>query len=244
MKNRILVCCVLFIALTASLSAKSKKNYIEVPGNNEVTVVGKLTFSTDMDRKFLMDTFNVPEDKRDYKDIYVLPYIPGPTSLFSNVHKAKEIKEFESQAWGLNGEYFFVKYSLQKDRTLYFSSIQLFINGSYKLPVELPLNVKVRVPEKEKFIYLGDFNFSAKGFSFNISSSVKDNIEAAQVALNKVTKKQWTLCRAHLDRITEEDLKSERLTYSYESIGTKFTNWYKIYDYVPYVEDDSDEDSE
>ncbi|MBR1536649.1 MAG: hypothetical protein IJ630_06910 [Treponema sp.] len=228
MKNKILASCVLFIALCGSLSAKSK--YTDIPGNNEVTVVGRLNFSTDADRDFLFETFEVPEDKRHYPDIYVLPYIPGSAGLFTNVHKAKEITKFEEQAWGVNGGYFFVQYKLLKDRTLYFSSITLFLNGSYMLPVKLPLGFKVRVPEKEKFLYLGDFTFKAKGFAFEISASVKDNYDDAQAVLDKVTKKDYDLCRASLEKITEEDLEAIKKTFYYESAGYSFKDWYKSID--------------
>ncbi|MCR5725503.1 MAG: hypothetical protein K6G80_10500 [Treponema sp.] len=224
-KNKLILCCALLSACTAMLSAKSK--FIDVPGRNEVTVVGRIHFKTDMDKNWLMDTFGVPADKRNYDDCYVLPYIPGSAGLFTNVHKAKEIRAFNNQAWGKNGDYFFVQYKLLKDRTLYFSYVTLFIGGSYMLPVKLPLNFKVVVPEKEKFLYLGDFYYSAKGFAFELTAAHKDEYDEAQKALNEATKKPQTLCRANLEEITEEDIENNNRSFWYESVGTKFSNWYK-----------------
>ena len=242
MKNKILICGVLFTALCSGLSAKSK--YIDVPGGNEVTVVGRLNFSTDADKNFLFDTFEVDEDKRNYPDIYALPYIPGSAGLLTNVHKWKELIKFDKQAWGVNGGYFFVQYKLLKDRTLYFSSITLFVGGSYYLPVRLPLGFKVTVPEKEKFLYLGDFTFTAKGWAFELSASVKDNYDDAQLALNKVTKKQYDLCRASLEEITEEDLETIKKSFYYEPTGYSFIDWYKKIDAMLVEEDNSEDGSE
>ena len=230
MKNRVIVFCVLFATFAVNLAAKSK--YIDIPGNSEVTVVGKVNFSSDVDKEFLFNTFKIPEDKRNYPDLYVLPYIPGSAGLFTNVHKAHETGGFDNQAWSVNGNYFFVKYKLLKDRTLYFSNIVIFIGASYQLPVILPLNFKVTVPENEKFIYLGDFNFTAKGFAFELSSSVKDNYDSAQNALNEVTKKEYRLCRANLEPITEEDLDAINKTFYYESVTTNFSLWYQRLEYL------------
>ena len=242
MKNKILICGVLFTALCSGLSAKSK--YIDVPGGNEVTVVGRLNFSTDADKNFLFDTFEVDEDKRNYPDIYALPYIPGSAGLLTNVHKWKELIKFDKQAWGVNGGYFFVQYKLLKDRTLYFSSITLFVGGSYYLPVRLPLGFKVTVPEKEKFLYLGDFTFTAKGFAFELSASVKDNYEDAQEALNKVTRKEYDLCRASLEKITEEDLDKISKGFVYEAVHYEFYTWYLKINNLISEDDNSEETSD
>ena len=242
MKNKILVCVVLLITLCGSLSAKSK--YIDVPGNNEVTVVGRLNFTSDMDKNFLFEAFKVDEDKRNYPDIYVLPYIPGSAGLLTNVHSAKEIMKFDRQAYGVNGDYFFVQYKLLKDRTLYFSGITIFIGGSYELPVWLPLNFKVTVPEKEKFLYLGDFTFTAKGFAFELSASVKDNYEDAQEALNKVTRKEYDLCRASLEKITEEDLDKISKGFVYEAVHYEFYTWYLKINNLISEDDNSEETSD
>ncbi|WP_191017409.1 hypothetical protein [Treponema zioleckii] len=135
-------------------------------------------------------------------------------------NKPKDIKKFDRQAWAVNGEYFFVKYSFdKKQRTIYLDNSTLFIGASYTLPVGLPLNLKVVVPENEKFLYLGDFSYSAKGFGFDLSCAVSDEFEAAQFALNEVTKEEYSLCRANPQIFSEEESKHVRNR-----------NWFVFYD--------------
>ena len=219
MKSKILIVCALFF-VAANTFAKSK--FIDVPGKNEVTVVGRVHFSSDVDRNFLFETFGVDSDKRNYPDVYVLPFIPGKASgILLKRHKVDDLEDFDKQAWGV-----IVQYSLTKERTLLFDYMTLFIGGSYMIPVKLPLKFQVNVPKDEKFLYLGDFYFDAKGFSFDLSSSVKDEYEAAQLALNGVTKKEYKLARANLEQATDEEIKN--IEFTYEVPITKFKKWYKM----------------
>lgn len=229
MKKILTVCALLFAVVTLA-SAKSK--FIDVPGKNEVTIVVRINFTSDADREWLFKAFEVPEDKRNYPDVYIMPYFSENAKLAPEdgkrgtvtVDKAKLIGEFEEQAWGVNGGYVFAQYNLNKNRTVYLSAVQLFIGGSYMLPVLLPLNLKVQVPKDEKFLYLGDFTFSAKGFAFDVTGTVRDEYEAAQVALNGVTKKEYKLARANAEKVSEEEMG--RVFFAYQSAGLRFSKWY------------------
>ncbi len=225
MKVRLITfCAMIFMAADFSF-AKSK--FIDVPGKNEVTLIGRIHFSTDMDRQFLFDTSNVPEDKRDYPDVCVLPFFPGkPSGLTRKVQKLSDTVGFDEQAWSTNGNYFFVQYKLTKERTLYLSYVTLFIGGSYLLPVALPLKLKVTVPEDEKFLYIGDFYYTAKGFAFVVDCSVKDEFDSAQKALDEVTKHEYRLSRARLSEATYEDF--ENVNFTYEVSVTNFSKWYTL----------------
>ena len=231
MKNKIIVFVALFFV---AVSAFAKPKYIDEPKKNEVTLIGRISFTTDIDRKWLLEAMNVPETERKYKDIYVMPYsspngkvAEGDERVRVKADAVKEVAEFDNQAWSVNGNYFFVKYSLGKNRTLYLDSVKLFIGASYMLPVLLPLNIKITVPEGEKFLYIGDYDFSAKGFAFELSASVSDEFDAAQVALNSVTKKEHALCRANPERITQEEI--DKFFYEYEQPSVNFKKWYKAY---------------
>jgi len=227
MRNKLAVLFTLFFVLSP-LCAKS--NYITEPGKNEVVVVGRISVSYDTDKAYLLEAFDVPEEYRALPDTYVLPYIPGEPGLLSNVHKAKELIKFDEQAWGINGGFFFVKYELKKDRILYFDTVTMFLGSNYNIAVKLPFGFKVKVPEGEKYLYLGDFYYKGKGFAFDVTlQGIEDNFEEAQIALDKVTKREASLCRGNLADITEEDIKSIE-PYYYESVYTNVQNWYKRFD--------------
>ncbi|MCR5289238.1 MAG: hypothetical protein K6E51_04525 [Treponema sp.] len=224
MKTKTIACSIVFFMVVSAVFAKSQ--YLDVPSKKEVTFIGRIFFDSDVDRNFLFESFGVSENKRQYPDTYVLPYFPGKTGIFSSIHKYDEIEEFEEHAWGVNGDYFYVTYTLPEDRTIYFDCATVFIGSSYMLPVLLPMYCKVQVPENEKFLYIGDFHFSAKGFAFEVSGTVVDEYDAAQDALNAVTKKQYTLCRANVEKASKEELKA--IKYTYEPPVTEFNKWYKM----------------
>lgn len=240
MKNRIIIS--ILILLTANL-AFAKPKFIEEPKKNEVTLVGRITFKTDMDRNWLLGAVDLPEDVRNYQDIYVMPFSSayakyveeGESVWLKSGDKDKDILKFEEQAWGVNGGYFFVKYELGKERTVYLNSATLFIGASYLLPVLLPLNLKITVPEDEKFLYIGDYTFNAKGFAFELTSSVADNFDQAQVALNSVTKKEYQLSRANAERLSAKDM--EKVQFAYVSPTTDFKKWYKLFKDLPTLDD-------
>ena len=240
MKNRIII---FTIILFAANLAFAKPKFIEEPKKNEVTLVGRITFKTDMDRDWLMGAVGLSEDLRNYQDIYVMPFASayskvveeGESVWLKGNDKAKDILKFEEQAWGVNGGYFFVKYELGKERTVYLNSATVFIGASYLLPVLLPLNLRITVPEDEKFLYIGDYTFNAKGFAFELTASVTDEFEAAQLALNSVTKKEYQLSRANPERLSAKEI--EKVQFAYESPTTDFKKWYKLFKDLPTIDD-------
>ena len=240
MKNRIIIFTFIFFI---SNLAFAKPKFIDEPKKNEVTLVGRITFKTDMDRNWLYGAVDLPEDQRKYQDIYVMPFSSayakyveeGETVWLKSNDKAKDILKFEEQAWSVNGGYFFVKYELGKERTVYLSAATVFIGASYLLPVLLPLNLKITVPADEKFLYIGDYTFNAKGFGFELTASVSENFEEAQVALNSVTKKEYQLSRANPERLSAKDM--EKVQFAYESPTTDFKKWYKLFKELPTIEE-------
>ena len=240
MKNRIIIFT--FIFFIANL-AFAKPKFIDEPKKNEVTLVGRITFKTDMERNWLYGAVDLPEDQRKYQDIYVMPFSSayakyveeGETVWLKSNDKAKDILKFEEQAWSVNGGYFFVKYELGKERTVYLSAATVFIGASYLLPVLLPLNLKITVPADEKFLYIGDYTFNAKGFGFELTASVSENFEEAQVALNSVTEKEYQLSRANPERLSAKDM--EKVQFAYESPTTDFKKWYKLFKELPTIEE-------
>ena len=240
MKNKLITLSILLFSVSFAFA---KPKQLAEPKKSEVILVGRISFSTDMDRTWLLDAVGVEEENRKYPDLYTLPFA-APDSVIKEkagskwatvtTVQDKDIASFSEQSWGINGDYFFVKYELGKDRTLYLSTATIFIAGSYLLPVLLPMNLKVTVPEGEKFLYLGDFSYSAKGFAFALSREVHDEYDAAQVALNSVTKKEYKLCRANPENITPEEI--EKVQYYYTSPSTDLKKWYKMFKDVPLLE--------
>lgn len=239
---------VLIAALFIAESIFAKSNYIDVPGRNEVTLVGRINFTTDVDRQWFYDAIEFPEENRNYKDIYIMPFCTKKyviaeenENYFIKTVEAKEIENFEKQAWSVNGDYFFVQYELNDYRTVYLSTITVLLGASYNLPILLPLNIKVQIPEDEQFVYIGDFTFETSGFAFELLNiEVNDDIESAQAALNEVTKKEYSLCRGNIEAVTEED--NQKLKWYYYTPMTRFIGWYnKMKDYLVEVDSEIEE---
>ena len=215
----------------------AKQKYISEPNSKEVILVGRIHFNMDISKEYLLDAFDVPEDKRNYPDLCVLPFFPPEAKVeneytyFKYVSK-KSMNQFNESAYSVNGGYFFVKYKLNSDRIVYLSKVVVFIAGSYRIPIVLPMSLKLQVPQKEKYLYIGDFYYlSSRGVEFKISCSVKDEYESAQKALNKVSKKEHTLCRANVELYDSE--KDGKIKYLYSnSPNIKFKKWYKLYDNI------------
>ncbi|MBP5587780.1 MAG: hypothetical protein J6X37_03535 [Treponema sp.] len=221
MKNRIICCLISIIAFSNFSFART----IDKPKTNEVIIVARIHFSTDADRKWYLDAFDVPEELREYPDTYCFPLCPSVVTTEETKKKtgadSYDIKEFEKTAWAVNGDYVFAKYTLGSNRTIYFSSATVFLNSSYNLPVKLPMGIQVKIPEDEKYVYIGDFYYSAKGAAFDVTVSVKDELADAQKALDKVTKEKCTLCRGSIDVI-----KEEKLIFYYAEGYTDLVKWY------------------
>ena len=62
MKNRIICCLISIIAFSNFSFART----IDKPKTNEVIIVARIHFSTDADRKWYLDAFDVPEELVDY----------------------------------------------------------------------------------------------------------------------------------------------------------------------------------
>ncbi|MBP5588196.1 MAG: hypothetical protein J6X37_05665 [Treponema sp.] len=232
MKNKILILSIIFAGL-ANLSfaqTKEKNKTIDTPLENQVIVVGRIHFSTDADRNYLFDAFEIPEDRREFKDICVLPFSapeivrkPEKNGNISYVSETKlTLSTFNKNAWVANDNYFFIKYNVWKDRTIHLTSATVFIGGCHLLPVILPMYFKIKVPENEKYVYIGDFYYSAKGLNFELSVKVKDEFDSAQKALDAVTKNEVTLCRVSKEPFDED----VRILFSYPPIQSEIKGWY------------------
>ena len=239
-KNKIIV----FLLLIFSIElAFAKPKLITEPKGNEVILIGRISFTTDVDREFFFNTMEIPEDKRNYKDVYIMPYFSDKFTYTEEklIHaysdSKKSIQKFEEQAWAVNGDYFFTKYSYnRKAKAIYLDSVTMFLGASYKLAVELPLNMKITVPDGEKFLYIGDYTFNAKGFAFSLSGVVEDKFDEAQIALNGVSKEEYTLCRVTPELLTKKQMKNVHATY--EAVGTKFSKWYDKFKDLPVIKEE------
>lgn len=239
MKKSVSVILTLIFSVTSIFAKDDKQNYIEEPKKNEVVLVGRIHFTTDADRNYLYDAFDVTEEERSYPDLYTLPFyhpnakVGKPNAAYRAI-KADDSIDFNATSYGINGGHFFTTYKLGSDRTIYLTSATIFLGGTYKIPVMLPMYVKLKVPENENFMYIGDFYYSAKGVEFQVTGSIKDSYQDAQNALNKVSKKEHKLCRANLEEYNPE--KEGALKYLYSPCGSYLKNWLYKYQTNPLYE--------
>lgn len=239
-----------YAALFAAASLLSAKDAaLPLPPKGTVTLVGRVFFSSDIDKNFLFDSAAVPQEKRNLPDLCFLPFFDDKVELvkkktapasdniadilkmFDSMEKKKtpagEIKKFSMQAKAFNGQWFFVQYKYNADRIICLTDATLFIGKSPRLPVILPMNCKLVVPEGEQFLYVGDFHYSAKGFAFELSKKIVDSFDEAQVALNQAAKKDVKLCRANVEPYDKE--RDGGIQHMYDLPTVSFSSWYETF---------------
>lgn len=250
MKKKIITIIVVSFLSVVFLSAKEKA--LPMPAKGSVTLVGRINFSSNIDRDFLFESAGIPEDKRNYPDICFMPFFTDKVELrlkedvlpedpfeimkyFEQQEKenkkkkisSADIKNFEAQAMAVNGEYFFIQYKFNSDRKICLRDATIFIGGSPHLPVILPINSIITVPEGESFLYIGDYFFDVKDFSFTVSKKVVDNFDDAAIALNKAVQKEVALSRAIMEKYIPEE--HGKIWYMMVPPSVNIDSWYDRY---------------
>lgn len=92
-----------------------------------------------------------------------------------------------------------------------YNYMRYYFNGSAKMELTLPISYNIKVPEGEKFLYIGTLVYEFEGDFFTLKKiTVVDEYDEAQEELNKFiesqrslrknfTRKDYTLCRVDLN---------------------------------------------
>lgn len=206
LKNRrkVIIFAVL-IAISGSFMAaasKKPKTKISAPKKDEVMFVGRVTVHNSQDLDFFAKARGVLDEVMEREDVYYLPYVPTKKQV-----DAYDIGVFESQSNFKNGEIFLANYEKTKTMNFCFTfPFQYFFHGDTNLLIYLPSDFMVTVPEGEKYVYIGDFDFYVEGKDFAVVKVTHtDNFDVANDEVKRLFGEKAVLSRAPLLPVDTED---------------------------------------
>jgi len=218
MKNKILFAVVIFCTCTIfSVSAneisyainsvlsleamedvsedKSQHEKIAMPGKSDVLIVGRISVKADEDMQFYAKTRNV-----------------NPENLGKDAVLLISASDDSQRQIYTDGEFFFVKYRLPKNRHIQFDSVPYYFFADKKTSLILPLGFSIDVPKDVNYVYIGSFTYNITGDDFTVKNiTVSDEYDQAQQLTDKITgKNNIELCRVELKAYDEKAAKNKK----------------------------------
>ncbi|MCR5289236.1 MAG: hypothetical protein K6E51_04515 [Treponema sp.] len=190
MKKRIFL---LLLSVSVALCfAESKNTEILTPGSKEVVIVGKITVHTnDKNREFFAKSWGVKDFSK--ADTYV---------AFDEVKNPK--KEMPEWREYLQGEYFLAKRIVKDRQVVSKSRFAWCFYSDYDFQVAVPLNFKATIPDGEKYVYIGDFDYYLDGSDFRpVKITVSDSFDLAKEFLEATYGVPVDLCRVEISNLDE-----------------------------------------
>jgi hypothetical protein len=174
---------------------KSQHEKIAMPGKSDVLIVGRISVKADEDMQFYAKTRNVnPENLT--KDAVLL--------ISADDESQRQIYT--------DGEFFFVKYRLPKNRHIQFDSVPYYFFADKKTSLILPMGFSIDVPKDVNYVYIGSFTYNITGDDFTVKNiTVSDEYDQAQQLADKITgKNNIELCRVELKAYDEKTAKTKK----------------------------------
>lgn len=221
----LLIQCIIGISAFASSKIRIKKN--------QVAVITKIHVETRSDTDYIFKAFKLPEEAYERNNNYFLPCL-FPTA--EKIYDAGYIIDFEEQAEAEDGQYCLAIYDLPEDRILRFiQPIQYLYHKDILLNIYLPMDFKVKVPEGDSCIYLGDLNYVVEGEFFTPTSlKITDSYDDAVKFLKSFNgTENLNLCRVELNPLSSEDETPEakKITINLSKGGNRFIMKDRCYSY-------------
>jgi len=187
-KNKLIISALcVSLAAAALFAADVKEKSVKIPGGNKVVIVGRISFKTPIDIEGRRKGLYAEENKNP--------------STYSMGETFKPVWEFEEPF------YYTAKIDADGTVTLDYARCRLF--SVYQDFFDVPLLVKIAIPEGAQFVYIGNFEYDLdyalriKGFQHY------DEYEKAKKWINRAVGKDVTLMRGELNFIKAEDLKKK-----------------------------------
>ena len=187
-KNKLIISALcVSLAAAALFAADVKEKSVKIPGGNKVVIVGRISFKTPIDI----------EGRR--KGLYITEEVTPST--YSMGESLKPVWEFE--------EPFYYTAKIGDDGTVTLDYARCRIFGVYQYFFDVPLLVKIVIPDGAQFVYIGNFEYDldyalrVKGFQHY------DEYEKAKKWINRAVGKDVTLVRGELNFIKAEDSKKK-----------------------------------
>ena len=198
MRNNRMVKIGLILALSAlcALSAAARSPTPKRPIGNKVMVVGRIVLKQDIARAFYAKSFGVSADAAD---TYMLPNKACTGSKRVN----------RGEAYVNVGDFFFMTYTLPKDRVFRFDGCLLQFFGKKELMIGVPLRLSCPVPEGVKYLYIGTYVIDVANNDFVIRDiQVRDEYDIAKEELLRLVGQRATLYRSPVSYDKDQRCKS------------------------------------
>jgi hypothetical protein len=174
---------------------KRQHEKIAMPGKSDVLIVGRISVKADEDMQFYAKTRNV-----------------NPENLENDAVLLISASDESQRQIYTDGEFFFVKYRLPKNRHIQFDSVPYYFFADKKTSLILPLEFSIDVPKNVNYVYIGSFTYNITGDDFTIKNiTVSDEYDQAQQLADKITeKKDIELCRVDLKAYDAHAAKAKK----------------------------------
>jgi len=182
-----------FTELEDVTESESQHKKYSFPGKSEIFIVGRITVKADEDMDFFSKTRGVQESNLTKSNSFVIP------KYYDSDEETKDWSKSQRMLYN-DGDFFFVKYDIPKDRMIRFGSIAYYFFNDRKMTIALPMDFSFEVPKDVNYVYIGSHTYTITGDDFTITHlSSTDEYDQAQEAVNKIAgKKQIRLSRVAL----------------------------------------------
>lgn len=196
LKNKFIisVLCACAFLTTAAVAEDVKAGSVKVPSGNKVVLVGRISFKTPINydaRKAALEeessgSIIIGTDKTKHY------YSIGETSL-TNLSQ-----------WELEEPFYFTA-KPGKDGTVTLDFARCYLFGYVYNFFDLPLEVKVAIPEGAKFVYVGDFQYDLDYALRIVGTKHLDEFDAAKKQIKRATGKDVEIVRGEISEIKEDE---------------------------------------
>jgi len=172
---------------------------------NQVAVISKVKVNTKSNLAYFEKAFSCTEEDiaRPSNYFFPLEFHKDMTTESNIVRNFERVEEAE------DGEYTVIPYTIGSDRTIYMvHNITYLYHKIYSMSIFLPTLIKIKIPEGVNCIYIGDFNYTVEGDSFNVTNrKITDSFDAAVEFVHSVPGlEKAELVRVRAEPITKDDL--------------------------------------
>lgn len=168
---------------------------IKEPGKNKVVLIGRVSFKTPIDIEARRATMG-----GDIKAIRI------GNKEKKNLYTIKDAGLL--QAWELEEPFYYTE-KVEKDGTVTIRYSRCTLFGNPYVYFDLPMGVKVAIPEEAKYVYVGNFEYDLDYALRIVGFNHIDEFDLAQKQINRATGKDVELVRGELTFLSEEELEKE-----------------------------------
>ena len=175
-KFLISVLCACSLLSTAAFAEDVKAGSVKVPSGNKVVLVGRISFKTPINYEARQAAL---ADKSDGSIII-------GTDKTKHYYSIGEASLTNLSEWELEEPFYFTA-KPDKNGTVTLDFARCFLFGYVYNFFDLPLEVKVTIPEGAQFVYVGDFQYDLDYALRIVGTKHLDEFDAAKKQIKRAT---------------------------------------------------------